>query len=459
MPFRSLRAKLIVFWIAFASVLVAATNLIAFRTALDAQFLQLRQTLMAIAATGALSVDGDLHQQVVPARASREVPAYQTLVGQLRAIRNANPAIRYVYTMVPSETPGQWYFIGDADEQAPSLPGDAYDVSRFPAMMAGLQTPSTDPALTMDEWGPLLSGYAPLHNRAGETVAVLGIDMSGAQVVRIQAALRRWRLSMLLLGLVAVCLLGLCVAVWISRPLRKLVAATERIGRGDFDYRVPVRSQDEVGRLARAFNRMGELLAESRIRLREHVVSTIQSLTAALEAKDVYTRGHSARVQYYAVKLARQMGLPPPQVDIISQFSLLHDIGKIGVKEEVLNKPAKLSGEEFEHIKRHPDVGYKILAPLHLPDEALEIVKYHHERLNGQGYPYGLTAERIPLHVAIVSAADAFDAMTGRRPYREMPMTFPEAVAEMRRCSGTQFRPDVVEALVEILKQEGKLPT
>lgn len=452
-----LRAKLLVLWILFAGLLVAVTNTTGFHTALEAQFQQLRQTLMAVAATGALQIAGELHASIPPEPSSVGLPAYQQLVEQLRAIRHVNPTIRYVYTMVPSETPGMWYYLGDAEEQATSLPGDHYDVSRYPAMAAGLQGPSVDPRITVDEWGPLLSGYAPIRTRDGRAVGILGIDMSGQMVARTQEALRRWRLAVLGLSLAMVGLLGFVIAHWISRPIKLLVQAAQRIGQGDLASRVPVRSHDEVGMLAQAFNHMAELLSDSLRQLQEHVLSTIQSLSLALEAKDRYTRGHSARVQHYAVKIARQLRLPAEQVDVIQKFSMLHDVGKIGVREDVLMKPAKLTPEEFEVIKRHPEVGYKILVPLKPPQEALDIVRYHHERLDGRGYPAGLTQQQIPLVVAIVSVADAFDAMTGYRPYRQSPMTFDEAVAELRRCIGTQFRMNAVEALADVLRAEGKI--
>jgi putative nucleotidyltransferase with HDIG domain len=457
MPLRSLRAKLIVFWVAFAALLVLLTNLVAFRTALDAQFKQLQQTLLAIASTSALSVDGDLHKQIPLQSWSTNLPAYQLLAAQLRAIRDTNPGIRYVYTMAPTGTPGRWSYVVDAEEHKPSMPGDPYDVTRYPAMAAGLSGPSVDPELTIDEWGVLLSGYAPIKDRAGHTVGIIGIDMSGEQVYRTQAALRQWRLAVLVVGLFAVLLLGWLIAHWISRPLKDLVRGTQRIGQGDLSYRVPVRSRDEVGALAESFNRMAGRLSETLEQLRGHVISTLQALAKALEAKDLYTRGHSSRVQHYAVKIAQQLRLPSEEVELVREMSLLHDVGKIGVKEEILNKPATLTPEEFEEIKRHPEIGYRILEPLKLQKAALDIVRHHHERLNGQGYPMGLKEGEIPLVVGIVTAADCFDAMTGHRPYRPTPKTFPEAVEELRRCSGTQFMPVVVEALAEVLRQEGKL--
>ena len=454
----SLRSKLMVFWVAFTALLVAVTNLIAFRTALDAQFQQLRQTLIAIATTGAAHVDGDAHAKIPPESSSVDLPVYKELTDRLREIKTANPSIKYVYTVAPSLIPGQWYYVGDAEEFKQSLPGEAYKASRYPAMIAALQGPSADPRLTYDEWGPLLSGYAPIRKRDGTVAGILGIDMSGSQVARTQEALRHWQLIVLCLGLGTAMILGVLSANWISRPLQALVQATQRIGSGDLSYRVPVQSDDEVGALARSFNHMSGLLADSMRQLQEHILATLQSLAEALEAKDVHTRGHSERVHVYAVKIAKRMGLPPEQINLIHQFSRLHDLGKIGVKEEILNKPAALTAEEFEAIKRHPDVGYRILVPLKVPKLALDIVRHHHERQDGKGYPVGLKSEEIPLAVAIVTVADAFDGMTGYRPYRTTPMTFEEAAAELLRCSGTQFHPGAVTALLELLREDGKLP-
>ncbi len=457
MMLRSLRTKLLVLWILFATLLVAVTNFIAFCAAVEAQFQQLRQTLTAIATTAALQVDGDLHGRIPLDPTSVTLPDYQTLVTQLRTIRDAHPTIRYVYTLVPSETPGVWRYVGDAEERRISFPGERYEAARYPSMIAGLQGPSADPNITMDEWGALLSGYAPIKDASGRVVGVLGIDMSGEHVLRTQAEIRRWRFVILVLGLCMAVIFGARLAQWFSRPIRLLVQGTQRIGEGDLQYRVPIMSKDEVGVLAQSFNQMAQRLADSLQRLKDHVFATLQSLAAALEAKDLHTRGHSERVTFYATKIARHMGLPAEEVELISQFSRMHDIGKIGIKEDILNKPAKLTPEEFDHIKRHSDLGYKILVPLKPPSLALEIVRHHHERQDGGGYPDRIAGEQIPLAVAIVTVADAFDGMTAFRPYRPQPMTFQEAVEELRRCTGTQFHPKAVEAMIEVLRKDGKL--
>jgi HD-GYP domain-containing protein (c-di-GMP phosphodiesterase class II) len=183
-------------------------------------------------------------------------------------------------------------------------------------------------------------------------------------------------------------------------------------------------------------------------RLEELFLASVQSLADALEVKDPYTRGHSERVSHYCGVLAREMGLSGELLRRIELGGHVHDIGKIGVREDVLNKPAKLTKEEYQHIMTHPMVGWKILAPLlgEMP-EALNIVRSHHERFDGRGIPDGLAGTDIPLEARIAAAADCFDAMTSDRTYRP-GLSMEEAIAEIARCSGAQFDPCVVDAMM-----------
>lgn len=184
-------------------------------------------------------------------------------------------------------------------------------------------------------------------------------------------------------------------------------------------------------------------------RLEELFLASVQSLAEALEVKDPYTRGHSIRVSEYAVQIAREMGITGEMLRQVELGGHVHDIGKIGVREEVLNKPGKLTDPEYEHIMTHPVVGWRILAPLlgEVP-VALNIVRSHHERFDGGGVPDHAQGQEIPLEARIVAVADSFDAMTSDRPYRPLGMSTQDALAEIVRCSGTQFDPDVVEAVL-----------
>ncbi len=178
-------------------------------------------------------------------------------------------------------------------------------------------------------------------------------------------------------------------------------------------------------------------------------LETIRSLAAAIDAKDSYTHGHSRRVTDLSVGLALEMNLPKTDVDTIRHASLLHDVGKIGISEQILLKPGRLNDEEFETIKAHPYIGAGILNSIEFLKNVCEIIKHHHERFDGRGYPDGLQGDEIPLGARIITVADSFDAITSRRPYRK-PLTFDEATSEIIRCSGSQLDPQVVDAFVRL---------
>lgn len=176
--------------------------------------------------------------------------------------------------------------------------------------------------------------------------------------------------------------------------------------------------------------------------------SSIRSLIQALEARDPHTRGHSERVTQYALLLAREVD--DVNVEHLTVGAQLHDIGKIGTRETVLNKPASLKPDEVHHIREHPVIGVRILAPVIGERAILDIVRSHHERWDGSGYPDGLAGGEIPLPARIVSVADTLDAMTSSRAYRPA-CTWGEALEEIRRCSASQFDPDLVELMMRVL--------
>jgi len=181
--------------------------------------------------------------------------------------------------------------------------------------------------------------------------------------------------------------------------------------------------------------------------------SILFSLAAALESKDFYTRGHSDRVSSLAVDIAKRMGLAERQVESLRRGGLLHDIGKIGVKESILLKPGKLTDEEMAHIRTHTSRGYEICAPLKSLEPCLPIIRSHHERMDGQGYPDGLASSDIPIEARITAVADSFDAMTTDRPYRGgMSMVEARAIFENEIDSG-QWDPDCVRAFFAVLRE------
>lgn len=185
-------------------------------------------------------------------------------------------------------------------------------------------------------------------------------------------------------------------------------------------------------------------------RQRTTFLRTLQSLATALEARDEYTRGHSHRVSEVSLLIGEKLGFQGEAMEELRVGTILHDIGKIGVPDEILNKRGRLTDEEFTVMKSHPSKGYEICRPLMLSEGVLMIIRNHHEKLDGSGYPDGLRAGELPLSLRIVCVADAFDAMSSRRPYRGV-METSMVLAELSKGAGTQFDPVVVETLKELM--------
>lgn len=192
---------------------------------------------------------------------------------------------------------------------------------------------------------------------------------------------------------------------------------------------------------------LARYIFKSYMEIREVYQNTLQALASALDAKDPYTRGHSERVAKYAVEISREMGLSEEQIEIIEHSALLHDIGKIGVSEELLTRIGKLSSDEFDQIKLHPVIGANILMDFENLGDAVGFVKHHHEKYDGTGYPDSIGAQEIPLGARIITLADSFDAMTTDRAYRRK-MSLEQALDEIDRCAGSQFDPEIVAAFM-----------
>jgi len=184
-------------------------------------------------------------------------------------------------------------------------------------------------------------------------------------------------------------------------------------------------------------------------------MSVIRSLVLALDSRDPYTAGHSSRVALYSLWIARELGMDAEEAKLFYEVALMHDIGKIGVPDRVLLKTDSLNGEEFQVMISHTTIGARILSkmePEHRMLQATEVAKYHHEKMDGTGYPEGLRGEQIPYLARIVAVADAFDAMTTDRPYAK-GRSYREGVEELIRCKGTHFDPHVVEAFEKVMKE------
>ena len=256
----------------------------------------------------------------------------------------------------------------------------------------------------------------------------------------------------------AALVLVLCVAVsWffvrtLSHPIKRLAAASSCFAAGDLSTRVSVRTRNEIGELAHSFNVMADEIEEQIRKLKraarenhELFMDTIRAMAQAIDAKDPYTRGHSMRVNRYSVIVAKELGLTGAQLREIHVSSLMHDVGKIGINDAILQKPGKLTDEEFEVMKTHTVLGANIIAPIRQMKRIIPGLRWHHERMGGQGYPDGLSGDQIPLMARIIAIADTFDAITTHRPYQKA-MPFDAALEVLQRLKGVALDAKIVEA-------------
>ena len=203
--------------------------------------------------------------------------------------------------------------------------------------------------------------------------------------------------------------------------------------------------------------RINEELAESNEKLEQAYLDMIQTLRYTVEAKDPYTRGHSDRVSEYSVLIGEKVGLPEDQLKTLKIGGLFHDIGKIGIPDKILLKTEKLTDDEYSEIKNHPSIGAHILGDATIFKDIIPIVKHHHEKFDGRGYPSGLKGEEIPYMARIAAIADTFDAMTSRRSYRDA-LDLQYVKDEIKKCEGTQFDPKLAEVFLDILENDfGKI--
>jgi HD-GYP domain-containing protein (c-di-GMP phosphodiesterase class II) len=304
----------------------------------------------------------------------------------------------------------------------------------------------------------MIGAYSTASLADGYNVGVIAMqDESHALASVSEMRSQTWIVS-LAFALFAL-VVGLVLSRYMTSPLLKLVHAAKQIAHGDFSARVDTENITEIGTLSETFNFMGGKIEEQIANLakaaeenRELFVGTVKALAAAIDGKDKYTRGHSERVARISVAIGKQMQLPDDELDKLRISALLHDVGKIAIDDNILKKPAALTEEEFEVMKKHPERGYKIMSQIPAMKPYLPGMYMHHEMINGKGYPQGLTGDEIPLQAKIVSVADTFDAMTIDRPYQK-GMELGPALERLRSFVGTRYQSDVVEALIDAVKK------
>ncbi len=243
-------------------------------------------------------------------------------------------------------------------------------------------------------------------------------------------------------------------AYGISTPVRLLTEGAERFGEGRFDERIQIRSKNEIGRLARSFNEMAgkiqdytKALKKKAEEIQQLFLQSIGALAEAIDAKDPYTRGHSQRVANYSKLIAIEIGLDGEEREQVYLSALLHDVGKVGIPDAILNKPGPLTTEEYEVMKQHPVLGAKIMCQIRQLEPIIPGMLQHHERWDGSGYPEGLLSDEISLAARIIGVADTFDAMTTNRPYQRK-MRDDVAINIIRGLNCKRYDPEVVDAFL-----------
>jgi len=286
---------------------------------------------------------------------------------------------------------------------------------------------------------------------------VIGMNKSVLREARSKVAQRLLMVfgTIVVLGMFASSLL----ASFLIRPIRELSAGVDEMKKGTAKDPLRVYSDDELGKLTASFNEMSALIAKQQGHLNKYAgdleeayVSIVKVVAAAIDARDSYTHGHSARVAQLSLLIGKRIGLSPGDLGDLEIACLFHDVGKIKTPDSILLKQGRLSPAEYKEMMQHVEYGASILSWAPSLVKYIPSTRHHHEWHNGKGYPDGLTGDSIPIFAAVIAIGDSFDAMTTNRPYRKA-LPPEEALHEIARMSGTQFRPDLVEAFLDQMEK------
>ena len=260
------------------------------------------------------------------------------------------------------------------------------------------------------------------------------------------------RIGGLILSAIAlIVLIGFTLSALITRPLTSLMHASEAVTDGDLSVKVTRQTNDEIGVLAESFNKMVLSLNQSHQRMVETYDKTLEGCAKALELKDKETSGHTLRVTELTVALARRLNLPEDQIEHIRRGAMLHDIGKMGIPDQILLKPGPLDEKEWKQMRDHPAYAHEMLKDIPFLEPALEIPYCHHERWDGKGYPRQLKGDQIPLPARLFAIVDAWDALTSNRPYHQ-GLDDEKALQEIQAGAGSQFDPNLVAVFCEFIQ-------
>ncbi|NQT22630.1 MAG: HD domain-containing protein [Candidatus Omnitrophica bacterium] len=315
----------------------------------------------------------------------------------------------------------------------------------------------------VDKSGTWISAYAPIKDKEGKMIGVLELNHHVGYYVK--------RLRTRLIHISVLCFVGFLVGALLSVPLLKPIVnsinilriAASEMEKGNYDFKISLNTSDEIGFLADAFEKMRVAIKDYTEKLKvawmmekKAHLESVKALSEAIAVREPYTKGHIERVSKYAELISKELGLAKEEIDTIKYGCILHDVGKIGVNVDIINKTSKLTPSEYEKIKKHPYMGVQIIRGVKFLEKAKDIILYHQERYDGLGYPRGLKGEEIPISARIVALADTYDAMSSDRPYRQR-LKEPEIILKIKKESGKQFDPNVVDAFLKVKKELGPL--
>ncbi len=412
------RIKLMIILVVLVVVLTVADSVLSIQLFSESVKEEKIQTATGTVSLAASFIDTDRVDDYL--KLGEDTPGYKETRKTLYNIRNNSAGIEYLYVL-RIEKDG-CHFIFDLDSNNKNgveayKPGEVVEFEEafkpyLPDLFAGKEIA---PIESNDTSGWLLTIYKPVYDKNGKCTCYVGADIS---LTDIREKMFSLLLSICLSSLIFLILI-LAIAAWISHNYRKV---TE-----------------------------WENLVDKQEKSRQLIREIVTAFSKTVDMKDKYTNGHSFRVAKYTAMLTRELGYDEETIEKYYNIALMHDIGKIGIPEEVLNKPGKLTDEEFAIIKSHTSLGNDVLKDISIMPDLAKGACAHHERPDGKGYPNGLVGDEIPRVAQIIAVADTFDAMYSNRPYRKR-MNFDKAVSIIKEASGTQLTSDVVDAFLRLVE-------
>jgi response regulator RpfG family c-di-GMP phosphodiesterase len=292
--------------------------------------------------------------------------------------------------------------------------------------------------------------FSTWKDRNGQELGVLGIALGESFLVSTSRVTRLQIIFLAALVFILVVLIGMNLSNIITSPIRDLVNASNKVMQGNYNVTVTPTSKDELAMMANSFNKMIRSVNESRIQILESYDITIEGWSRALDLRSEETKGHTDRVTDLMDKMSVAMGIEGQRLTNIRRGTLLHDIGKMGIPDRILNKPGKLTDEEWKIMRFHPTYAYELLKDIHFLRPSLTIPLCHHERWDGSGYPRGLKGEEIPIEARMFALVDVWDAITNDRVYRNA-MGYEEAIETIKKGMGNHFDPEVTEVFLKVV--------